>query len=42
MTFKGDVKLLQTITKEFIERFNALNNIIADKVSITSLLKSLQ
>ena len=30
MTFKGDVKLLQTITKEFIERFNALNNIIAD------------
>jgi tetrahydromethanopterin S-methyltransferase subunit A len=30
MTFKGDIKLLQTITKEFIERFNALNNIIAD------------
>lgn len=30
MTFKGDVKLLQIVTKEFIERFNALNNIIAD------------
>lgn len=30
MTFKGDVQLLQTITKEFIERFNALNNTIAD------------
>ena len=30
MTFKGDVKLLQIITKEFIERFNELNNIIAD------------
>jgi hypothetical protein len=30
MTFKGDVKLLQIITKEFIERFNKLNNIIAD------------
>lgn len=30
MTFKGDVKLLKIITTEFIERFNALNNIIAD------------
>ena len=30
MTFKGDVKLLQTITKEFIERFNALKNTIAN------------
>ena len=30
MTFKGDVKLLKIITKEFIERFNALNNVIAD------------
>lgn len=30
MTFKGDIKLLKIITTEFIERFNALNNIIAD------------
>ena len=30
MTFKGDVELLQAITKEFVERFHALNNIIAD------------
>ena len=30
MTFKGDVKLLKIITTEFIEKFNALNNIIAD------------
>lgn len=37
MTFKGDVKLLQNITKEFIERFNALNNVIAD-VYITHIL----
>lgn len=30
MTFKGDVKLLKIITTEFIERFNALNNMIVD------------
>ena len=30
MTFKGDIKLLKTITAEFIESFKALNNIIAD------------
>jgi hypothetical protein len=30
LTFKGDLDLLQVITTEFIEKFNALNNTIAN------------
>lgn len=37
MAFKGDQQLLQIITTEFIEKFNALNNTVAD-VQIKHLL----